>query len=1120
MKKSLFSLIGALLFLSVICGQETNIYVSQFRGSDANNGESWQTPYKSLGAAFQKIGTNAGTYIINVAQGYYMLNGLPTSEKKIIELGNNQEITLQGGFSTPIDGVSDQNDSYTTALDTYDPGISGAWTSFWLRNNAKLHLKNINIVNARQGGEYKGALATIDKTNGGAFTMDKVDVNEWNGGNLRAAGLIAVFEAVDTDIKVTNSLIERISNRNGRGQFIVTKNDRSKNLRIEVDKTTFRHVRKTGTDVSLFMLSFNKNYDTEAGSYLKITNSEFLNNKRGRAAAQSAAILTSNNLPVITLENNKVYGNTGGVAGAFEIGNALTITSTNNLYQDNYGGQAGGVFWIHGWYDDNLESEFNITGDRFIGNQAGMDGFSGKGGAIHISRSIVSESTAIVSMKLHIKDSYFTDNKSLYNAGGALFLRTDRDAIIENSVFCGNQANVNFGTTTGVGGAIAAYGPGELNINSTVFRNNKAPYRGGAIFGAKDKFVMDSDLVASKRTYLEGNTAQDGGGIFFEGNSAIDIKNTTFIKNSASRDGGAVSFYGLGNIFPTVVKTTFKENNAGRRGGAYYAYNISGEVKTEESLFYQNTASPDGGNGTGGGAVSSFNANLTFEQSIFDRNNTKGWGGAIYYTDGARLVKLVSSKLIANKATNGGGIYITSAGGAHIQSTATQFYKNKATEVAGSLYMVASGYNTSEIRDSRFIENTAANTAGNIFLNQTLAGPSIIDLIDNTKFWGNTIAGKEVENADLYRNNFTAIIYAITNSGLQFNLDSYHSRYNIDKNTSYVQQTALGPVTYIPETVNYIIPDCAMRVDTPLSPLISSSQNIPFDGMPDNIPETKVDVNGYERAPFGVFTQVGLQNAESCELNPAVIAFSARSNNPITRVQESEVSEAIESILPVPIPDLKFTYEMVKIDSYTNRKTVEEFVLTRDDSRVDIKVVDTAENVYQSVSEGSEVRDLYFIYMFDFSDKLVPGYTYTFYITRIEHVDAPTAGGPYIYDDNSYKTTLVTPECKTCVVKPEDGMPAVTKVGISTLNRNTDSWLSDDAQNRLGAYIALESTEKGFVLPRLTTEQIGNIGKDNGSSVEEGMLVWDTKENCLKMFYDKNNEGVLGWYCLTNDCSR
>ncbi|MRI63343.1 hypothetical protein EDM00_04950 [Ornithobacterium rhinotracheale] len=125
------------------------------------------------------------------------------------------------------------------------------------------------------------------------------------------------------------------------------------------------------------------------------------------------------------------------------------------------------------------------------------------------------------------------------------------------------------------------------------------------------------------------------------------------------------------------------------------------------------------------------------------------------------------------------------------------------------------------------------------------------------------------------------------------------------------------------------------------------------------------------------------------------------------------------------------------------------------------------------------------------------------------HVDKPKRGASYsirIIDDcgNPIEGECSAPVPTQCVKQPKFGEPiGGVKVGISTHNRNyTDNWL--ETYNR--TFIALESREYGLVLPRQTTQEINSI-----KNPIEGMLVFDTTKNCLKM-YDGQ------WGCLEQSC--
>ena len=139
--------------------------------------------------------------------------------------------------------------------------------------------------------------------------------------------------------------------------------------------------------------------------------------------------------------------------------------------------------------------------------------------------------------------------------------------------------------------------------------------------------------------------------------------------------------------------------------------------------------------------------------------------------------------------------------------------------------------------------------------------------------------------------------------------------------------------------------------------------------------------------------------------------------------------------------------------------------------------------------------------------------------------DATFVDIPFIYDGVGTPTAITvtspgkTPACSiritvltACYDNPTTtGVESPTKHGITLLQRagaNNGGW----PMIRNGGYTALESNTKGFVITRMTTAQITAI-----STPQEGMMVYDTDDKCLKI----NTTGTVpGWSCFnTPACS-
>ncbi len=94
-------------------------------------------------------------------------------------------------------------------------------------------------------------------------------------------------------------------------------------------------------------------------------------------------------------------------------------------------------------------------------------------------------------------------------------------------------------------------------------------------------------------------------------------------------------------------------------------------------------------------------------------------------------------------------------------------------------------------------------------------------------------------------------------------------------------------------------------------------------------------------------------------------------------------------------------------------------------------------------------------------------------------------------------TTMITVTINPCACfnSPNTSSPgSSSKHGITLLNKageTTTSW----PMSRKSAVTVLESNTKGFVITRMTTSQISAI-----ISPQEGMMVYDSTEGCLKLF--------------------
>ena len=201
------------------------------------------------------------------------------------------------------------------------------------------------------------------------------------------------------------------------------------------------------------------------------------------------------------------------------------------------------------------------------------------------------------------------------------------------------------GNSSEDGGAIYWAGTNATIINSTV-KNSKSVENGGAIFFRNTALVEDCEFINNEATF--------GGAIKFDYKSTVI--NSTFKNNFAKLLGGGICSYQEPHVFSSI----FINNTASDGGGIQC--NIYGLV--ENTLFIENRAIGYGG------AITSEN-NIQIKNSTFT-NNTGNYAGAICFK-GEGYVE--NSFFNENSANLGGAIM---ASGYDLEITASEFYLNTA----------------------------------------------------------------------------------------------------------------------------------------------------------------------------------------------------------------------------------------------------------------------------------------------------------------------------------------------------------------------------------------------------------------------------------------------------------
>ncbi|MBH8553386.1 hypothetical protein I8751_13580 [Nostocaceae cyanobacterium CENA357] len=338
------------------------------------------------------------------------------------------------------------------------------------------------------------------------------------------------------------------------------------------------------------------NIDGSGAANLKISG----NNTTGVFTVERQVNVTFNNL---TIADGKTSGR-GGAIKVFDYGN---IKVTNSQFTSNSGGQGGAIHLGFGGRATVVNSEFD-------GNDGSLTNSGFSSGAIATAGA----------GNLVVKDSKFTNNKGVN--GGAIYSLLGT-LTVENSVFLKNSSEGDMG-----GGAIFTDGAnpigpdsrkigsgGTIVVRGSHFEGNKTEGEGGALFlygYGPDKIILEdstvisnsaginaqgisrggglranSDLTIRNVTFADNTAIKQGGGIWLDGKSPVDIINSTFSGNSVSKDAGGAMFINTSDTAPVnIVNSTIVDNSAGRAAGAAWVRNATVPVTLTNSIVANNTS--------------------------------------------------------------------------------------------------------------------------------------------------------------------------------------------------------------------------------------------------------------------------------------------------------------------------------------------------------------------------------------------------------------------------------------------------------------------------------------------------------------------------------------------------
>ena len=286
-------------------------------------------------------------------------------------------------------------------------------------------------------------------------------------------------------------------------------------------------------------------------------------------------------------------------------------------------------------------SSIIINSCNFVGNRRGVE--------LRISNSY----SAIIN--IHTSSLLITQSSFINNTSGAMYVynryRMETSITIDRCVFASNTAYQ--------GGAIDLRNYATQPLNCTIYRsvfiNNNANFRGGAISAAGNISIVDSIFgyntapqcavfsnristfrqqlqqfessiflynQATNLTAEEDDNVQYLGGVACVRDTSLVISNCTFSHSRAKHSGGVLHAEDS-NV--TISSSSFHNNSAGIDGGVLYTYLFPSMYVLRRCSFTNNRAGDDGG----AIYIGKTRTTLDIGMSLFSHNVANDRGGAI-----------------------------------------------------------------------------------------------------------------------------------------------------------------------------------------------------------------------------------------------------------------------------------------------------------------------------------------------------------------------------------------------------------------------------------------------------------------------------------------------------------
>lgn len=639
------------------------------------------------------------------------------------EIKNNIATDVPSGASNSNKGLGGGIYSFDSTLTVTDSTISDneakGSTSLIISNDGELSSSTLGNGGGGICAVGKKSDVTLDKvTVTGNKATSNVSTNLGAGGGIEAQGGSltvkdstisnnnargnggGIFSAEGNVLDVSGSTIQGNKADNGGGIHTGEARDVSKTP----SKATITDTKILENEAIGSGEGGGVHVGTRADATLK--GCTVANNKSVSTGGGIAAKLSTVTLDDTTVENNQAVNGGGLFHLGIAVPGSLTLQNGSVIRNNTASSMGGGLFL---WGNVGLKSDNSeISGNK----------------ALYGAGIAASQYTAnFASPKLELVDTKVNNNGDANTVmGGGIYAASGVTVTSKNTKFLGNTANS--------GGGILLYLNSSADLNNSEVSGNKATGNGGGVY------VYDAtcSLTASNGTVFRENSGYRGGGIFSSGGT-VTVEDSTFEKNTATDDGGAIA--ATQNSSLTVRNSKVLENKAADTAGGILAEKSTLEVT--DSIIDGNHASVGGGlyisDIDAPGETKEDKPEHTITRTEITNNTAdgQGIGGGIYL--GAQKLTITDSKLTGNNTiskngqTQGGAIVAYSPGDFTLDNTLIQ---GNTADVGGGIHVLSTKLRDSHIilcNNTRITGNVANQFGGGIFLDN-MNNPAVLELVN------------------------------------------------------------------------------------------------------------------------------------------------------------------------------------------------------------------------------------------------------------------------------------------------------------------------------------------------------------------------------------------------------